>query len=90
MEEVCNSQKAQRTLPFHYNTTARARVGKLFGLGIKDKVKEKVRWNDYLVAFIAISNQQLSSTAIGRRFIMMIPRPILRAYLYLFKALESI
>lgn len=88
VEEVCDGQA--RTLPFHYNTTSRARVGRLFGLKIKDRVREKVRWNDYLVAFIAIFNQQVTSTRLGRRLAMMIPRPLLRAYLYLFKGLESL
>ena len=88
VEDVCDGQA--RTLPFHYNTTVRARVGKLFGLKIKDQVHEKVRWNDYLVAFIAIFNQQVSATRLGRRLIMLIPRPVIRAYLYFFKGLESI
>jgi coenzyme F420-reducing hydrogenase beta subunit len=86
-EEVCDGQA--RTLPFHYNTTARARVGRLFGLKIKDTVREKVRWNDYLVAFLAILNQRFSSTNWGRRLIMLTPRPLLKLYLYFFKALES-
>lgn len=86
-EEVCDGQA--RTLPFHYNTTSRSRVGRLFGLKIKDTVREKVRWNDYVVAFFAILNQKISSTAWGRRFVLLIPRPLLRLYLYFFKALES-
>lgn len=86
-EEVCDGQA--RTLPFHYNTTARSRVGRLFGLKIKDTVREKVRWNDYLVAFFAILNQKFSSTTWGRRVVMLTPRPLLKLYLYFFKALES-
>lgn len=88
VEEICDGQA--RTLPFHYNTTARARVGRLFGLRIKDKVNEKVRWNDYLIALIAISNQKLSATRFGRRLIMMVPRRLIRLYLYFFKGLECI
>ena len=87
VEEVCDGQA--RTLPFHYNLTARSRVGKLFGLRIKDTVKEHVKWNDYLVALIAIGNQKITSTRLGRKLVGYIPRPILRAYLYLFKGLES-
>ena len=86
--EVCDGQA--RTLPFHYNTTARARVGRLFGIKIKDKVNERVRWNDYLVAFFALFNERFTSTRLGARLIMQVPRPLIRCYLYLFKALESI
>ncbi len=86
--EICDGQA--RTLPFHYNTTARARVGRLFRLGIKDKVRAPVRWNDYLVALMAIVNQQFTATRVGRRLVRYVPRPLLRGYLYLFKALESV
>lgn len=77
-----------RTMPFHYNTSARSRVGRFLGIKIKDSVGEKVRPIDYLIAFIAMSNEKLSRSAIGRSFLFKIPRPILRAYLYFFKALE--
>jgi coenzyme F420-reducing hydrogenase beta subunit len=88
VEEVCDGQA--RTLPFHYNTTCRARIGRLFGLKIKDRVNERVRWNDYLVALIAIFNQQITSTRLGRKLVRLVPRSLLRAYLYVFKGLESL
>lgn len=78
-----------RTLPFHYNMTARAKVGKLFGMKIRDRVHESVRFRDLIVAFIILSNQKLSRTRIGRRIIMILPQPILRGYLIVLKAIEQ-
>lgn len=87
IDEVANGQA--RTMPFHYNITSRHRVGKLFGLKIKDETREKVRWNDYIVAWMALFNQRLTRRKWGRRLVMLIPRPIIRAYLFLLKGLES-
>jgi len=85
--DVANGQA--RTMPFHYNVTSRARVGKLFGMKIKDGTQDRVRWNDYLVAFIALANERFSKTRIGRFIIKRMPRPILKVYIYFFKGLES-
>lgn len=87
IEDVANGQA--RTMPFHYNITSRARVGRLFGLKIKDQVQEPVRWNDYIVAFIALLNERISRTRIGKKIIFLMPRPIIKLYLYFFKGLES-
>lgn len=79
-----------RTLPFHYNVSARARVGRLFGLKIVDRVHEHVRLRDLLVAFIILSNQRFSRTSLGRRVILRLPQPVVRAYLMALKALEQL
>jgi coenzyme F420 hydrogenase subunit beta len=79
-----------RTLPFHYNVTARARVGKLFGLKIQDPVREPVRLVDLVVAFLIMLNQQISKRPLGRRVIKALPTPIVRAYLLFIKALEQL
>lgn len=88
VETICNGQA--RTLPFHYNVSARVRAGKLLGEKIKDSVNEHVRWNDYLTALIALANERFTRKESGRRWLMVLPRPILRLYLYIFKGLESI
>jgi coenzyme F420-reducing hydrogenase beta subunit len=88
VEEVANGQA--RTLPFHYNVTARARVGKLFRLNIKDRTETKVRFVDYVIAFIAVLDERVSRTRVGKKLIFMLPRPVLKFYLRFFKALESI
>ena len=77
-----------RTMPFHYNVTARARLSRLFGFRINDRVHEHVRFVDYPVAFICLLNERVSRTAWGRRLIKAMPAPVIRAYVYLFKALE--
>lgn len=88
VREILDGQS--RTLPFHYNTTARARVGWLLGVNVKDSVREKVKWNDYVTAFIALSNERVSRWPWGRWLLLHIPRPVVRAYLYFFKGLELI
>ncbi len=74
VEEVLDGQA--RTLPFHYNISARAKVGGLLGETIKDTVGERVRWNDYIVAFIVLMNERISRTRLGRAVIFRIPRPL--------------
>jgi coenzyme F420 hydrogenase subunit beta len=85
--EICEGQA--RTMPFHYNVSARARVGKLLGFKIKDRVYARVRWNDFLVAWMALSNEKLSRSTNGRWWIAHTPRFILKFLLYFMKGLES-
>jgi coenzyme F420 hydrogenase subunit beta len=87
VKEVVNGQS--RTAPFHYNITARARVARLFGVKIKDRTETKVRWNDYIVALMALANERVSKTRLGRHILRIIPRPVIKAYLYVLKGLES-
>jgi len=79
-----------RTLPFHYNVSARAKIGPLFGLHIRDHVQEPVRIRDLVVAFIILLNQRVSRTRLGRALILRAPRPVVRAYLVGLKALEQL
>ncbi len=87
IEEICRGQA--RSMPFHYNISARAKAGKLLGYKIKDTVHERVRWNDYLVAWMALFNEKLSRSELGQRLIRTMPRFVLKFYLYIMKALES-
>ena len=87
LEEVCEGQT--RTLPFHYNVSARAKVSYWLGEKIKDTVNEKVRFSDYIVAWMCLANERISRTTVGQKIIFAIPRPILKTYLYLMKLLES-
>jgi coenzyme F420-reducing hydrogenase beta subunit len=86
--EICEGQA--RSLPFHYNLSARAKAGQLLGMRIKDSVQQKVRWNDYLAALIVLGNEKFSRSRLGRKLIRRIPRFMLRLYLYLLKGLESL
>jgi len=84
---ICEGQA--RSLPFHYNVSARAQAGHLLGIPIQDSVGERVRWNDYVAACIALANEKLSRSARGQKFIGGLPQALLRFYLLIMKGLES-
>ena len=76
--------------PSHYNVSARAKVGRHLGLSLKDTVRERVTWHARLNAFLTIANMQASESALGQRLIFATPRPLLKAYLYVKKGLETL
>lgn len=88
IEDICQGQA--RTMPFHYNVSARSRAGKLLGMEIRDTVNERVRINDFMVALIVLYNEKLSRSKFGQMIISVTPRFILKLNLYFMKALESI
>ena len=77
-------------VPLAMPISARAKAGKLLGFKIKDSVYAKVRWNDFLVAWMALFNEKFSRSDTGRRIIARTPRFVLKALLYIMKGLESI
>jgi coenzyme F420-reducing hydrogenase beta subunit len=87
IEEICEGQA--RSMPFHYNVTARAKAGRMIGFKIKDRVNSRVRWNDYIVAWMALFNEKVSRSTKGRWWIARTPRFMLKFLLYLLKGLES-
>jgi hypothetical protein len=84
---VFRAQK--RSFIYHYNVTARSKVGKFYGVKIKDTVKAKVRWNDWLAAHIIMINYKLSRNEKTRRWIMKIPRPVIYVYFLFLKFLQN-
>ncbi|PKO04242.1 MAG: hypothetical protein CVU41_18065 [Chloroflexi bacterium HGW-Chloroflexi-3] len=86
IELIADAQS--RSLPLHYNVSARSKAGKLLGIKIADTVHERVRLVDFLIAFIILFNFRLSTTVKGRAFISRLPRKIIKLYLYFLKALE--
>lgn len=88
ISEVCDGQA--RSLPFHYNISARAKAGRLLKIKIKDSVDEKVRLNDFIVAWMALFNEKLSRSSGGQKLIRRMPRLFLKLYLYFMKGLESL
>ena len=86
--EICEGQA--RSMPFHYNVSARARAGEKLGMTIKDSVKAPVRWADFLTARMALKNEMLSRGPEGKQKVSRIPRFILKLKLYVMKGLESI
>jgi coenzyme F420-reducing hydrogenase beta subunit len=75
--------------PSHYNVTARHKAGRLLGIKPKDSVKQPVSWHSYLNALITLANMRLSEKVWGAKLIFAMPRPVLKVYLYVKKALES-
>jgi hypothetical protein len=86
IDEICEGQA--RSLPFHYNTSARAQAGRLLKIKIKDSVGEKVRWNDFIVAWMALFNEKLSRSSSSQKLIRKTPRFLLKLYLYIMKGLN--
>ena len=76
--------------PSHYNVTARARAGRRLGVTVRDRVNARVSWHEYLNAVFSIGTMKLSETERGRGLIFRTPRPVLRAYLFVKKGLESL
>jgi coenzyme F420-reducing hydrogenase beta subunit len=87
IEQICEGQK--RSLPFHYNVSARAKVGKLLGFKIKDYVNHDIKWNNYIAAFIVLFNHKLSHNKFWSKYIFRIPKPVLQLYLYFLKFLQG-
>lgn len=86
--EICEGQA--RSMPFHYNVSARARAGVKLGIAIKDSVSAPVRWYEYLTARMALRNEIRSRGSKGMKKVARIPRFILKLKLYVMKGLESI
>lgn len=76
--------------PSHYNVSARVKAGRFFRFKLKNTVNEKVKWYNFLSAFISIGSMRLSEKSWGIKLIFNTPRPIIKFFLYFKKALESL
>lgn len=88
IDDICNGQS--RALPFHYNISARSRVGALFGMRLRDTTQSKAKWNEIAAAFLVMLNERVTRHRTGRAIVLRMPRPLLRIYLILLKGLESL
>jgi coenzyme F420-reducing hydrogenase beta subunit len=79
----------RRSAPSHYNVSARARAGRRFGIVIRDTVGARVRWHEYLAAWIRLANYRWSRSE-RAPLIFKTPKPLLKLWLYLMKGLESL
>lgn len=79
-----------RTMPFHHDIASRAVMGKWLGIFIKRPDGERARWHHLPVAFLAMLNEKITRSRWGQKLVLALPRPLLKVYLYFFKALESI
>jgi coenzyme F420-reducing hydrogenase beta subunit len=88
ISDVCDGQS--RALPFHYNVSARTRVSRLFGMRLKDLTRQPVTLNEVAAAFLVMLNERVTRSAVGRRLVLSVPRPLLKGYLLFLKGLESL
>jgi len=88
VEDILDGQS--RIAPFHYNVSARAKVGHRLGIRLKDNVKEPVRWHSWLAALITMCNMKFSQNPRRAKWIFRVPRPVLKFYLYVLKGLETL
>ncbi len=88
IEDILDGQA--RGAPTHNNTSAKSRAAKRFGMKIRDRHDRKVKWHQYLVAWIILFNYKWSINQKYFRLIFKVPRRILKAYLVFFKGLESL
>jgi len=73
---------------FHFNTSARSKVGKLFGLSVTPSTKEKPLLSEYLSAIVCLANYRLSKGSYSK-YLFRVPTPLIRLYLYAFKAIQQ-
>jgi coenzyme F420 hydrogenase subunit beta len=88
IENILDGQA--RGAPTHNNTSAKSRASKRFGMKIRDRHNRKVKWHQYLVAWIIFLNYKWSMNEKYSSLIFKIPRRFLKAYLVVFKGLESL
>jgi coenzyme F420-reducing hydrogenase beta subunit/polysaccharide pyruvyl transferase WcaK-like protein len=79
-----------RGLTYHYNISARARVGKLFGINIKDTLRLPTTTLDRLIAFFGVFNYWLSHHDRLKGLVRRMPTVFVRAYIYFFKGLQQL
>ncbi len=84
-KEVYLSQK--RSINYHYNLSARSKIGKILGFKIRDRTNTRVKWRDFLAALIVLFNHRISKNEAALKMVFRMPRFLIRAYLYLFKGL---
>ena len=78
-----------RVAPVHYNVSARSRVGRLLGAKIPDSHHFEFGPMKWLSAFVGMANMKWSESRLAGT-VFRVPRPIIRSYLILKKALESL
>lgn len=88
IQSVYNGQK--RAAPTHYNTAAKRAAGRILGVRLSSHVKGRTGFISFIIAVMIILNFRLSRNPVLAKLIMKLPRPILKPYLYFFKALETI
>jgi coenzyme F420 hydrogenase subunit beta len=76
-----------RSINYHYQLSARAKLAPLFGLNVRDRINIPVKLRDLGAAFIVLLNHKISRTPWALRLFLKMPKPFLIVYVYLFKGL---
>ncbi|MGO4706736.1 Coenzyme F420 hydrogenase/dehydrogenase, beta subunit C-terminal domain [Microvirga sp. 2MCAF38] len=75
--------------PTHYNISARAKAGRFIGVKIPDTLGIKASPLSTFSSFLGLINMRISEGPHAGK-IFRVPRPLIRAYLYFKKGLESL
>ena len=86
--EIFEAQK--RALTCHKSLYARHRLAPFFGLKTAPAEKTPTPWNHWLATAILLFNARWSQSPRYKKFIFMIPKHVLQAYLVFFKGLTHI
>jgi len=79
-----------RGVVFHYNVSARSRVGRFFGLRFKDRQRLPVTTLELATAFVCVFNHWLSSDRGFEPVVAKLPMSLIRPYVYMFKGLQQL
>jgi coenzyme F420-reducing hydrogenase beta subunit len=79
-----------RIAPFHYNVSARVKAGEKLAIKLVDHHPEKVKWHEYLAAYLAMKNFKETEKMESADPILAKPGWFIKLYLYFIKGLESI
>ena len=86
--EIFQAQK--RALTCHKSVYTRYKLGPYFGFDLPAVTKTPTPWNHWLASLIVMANAKWSGSPRFKRLIFNIPKPLLQAYLLVFKGLTHI
>ncbi len=79
-----------RTAPFHVRIESRAAAGKWLKINIPASGGRRVKWHEFVCAFLILLNWRISHHEKTAPFVFKIPRVLLHCYLILIKGLQSL
>lgn len=77
----------RRSINYHYNLSARARLAKFFGIRVRERIQTPTSLRDYGAAFIVLLNHWISKKPRLVKVFLHLPKPFILVYVYLFKGL---
>jgi hypothetical protein len=79
-----------RGLTYHYNLTARAQAGRVFGMKIADRIRLPTTVLQRLIALIALFNFWSTTNPRLKKIVRILPGWLIRVYLVAFKGLQQL